>query len=853
MLNHGVLTQEDIDIQIHGSDLPSLGPNFHSPEALLNAVDHYEKYNTLTAAGAHPLNTYHAHHLPPDPEAYCMQRDLQKTLEEIQRQHHELVDDPNTMMEFEDVLEEIPDVDFEMDDTNADLLDAENPQEPMEDDPDPFQDLSTQPTYLLVIYMMTSWLHLQWHLPCAACNAMLRILACLLFALSLTLVSPFVTLPSAMKVLGLDNLPIYELACCPLCHEVYPPAGSLHTVDECVTCKVPLFLSDKTKCSFLCSKKTPSLKYPYMPLSHQLQSILSIPGIEDSLDEWHTKLQSPGVYTDIFDGDMCRNKLKAPDGTLFFANGPQDQRGPNGELHIGVTLGIDCILPGPKEQSPDEIQCFLRPIISDQLCLWQDGIRAPTPSCPNGHLVRVILVAVICDKPAAHKIGGFGSHSHTNLCHACWIMQADKDKAKAFLQNAFKPQTDAEQCELSEWYCLLTTAAAHKNFIKDFTTRFTQLSRLPYFNLVNQINIWVQGKILRANHKLCILHELLADFEVPVHCSKLPTDIGTPAGGSLTANQWLLLATLYGPIVIPQLWNTCLSDAAKEGPLTDRVALIAQQETEKTKNEEKQRENLQALKDAKCLLHPQDPLNFLKLCAALCLIIKNTTNDAKIDLADGLIWSYCTEVILLYGSHCMKPNHHYATHIAQYICNFGPLNGFWTFLFKCLNKILKSYKTNNHSNRELETTFFNEFHRTCQSNRLVYTLLRAPEGSLSHQVSDIMLKASAEERGTVASLASLSKELGEAHGTAHSIPLDRNATFFDYYHASWTTGSRNWSLVHVVIPDKLGGPAINAYGEILEIFRFDQDIHYAGESMFFIRMRWFRHWEGEKEDIWYTL
>ena len=116
---------------------------------------------------------------------------------------------------------------------------------------------------------------------------------------------------------------------------------------------------------------------------------------------------------------------------------------------------LTSILPGPKEQSPDEIQRFLRPIISNLLHLWQDGVRVPTPSCPNskslshttwvllmslshfiiGCLVRVILVAVVCDKPAAHKIGGFGSHSHTNLCHACWITQADKDKAKAFLQN----------------------------------------------------------------------------------------------------------------------------------------------------------------------------------------------------------------------------------------------------------------------------------------------------------------------------------------------------------------------------------------------------------------------------------
>src|SRR6267154_4597507 len=38
-----------------------------------------------------------------------------------------------------------------------------------------------------------------------------------------------------------------------------------------------------------------------------------------------------------------------------------------------------------------------------------------------GRLVRLILVAVVCDKPAAHKIGGFASHSHTKFCTACWI------------------------------------------------------------------------------------------------------------------------------------------------------------------------------------------------------------------------------------------------------------------------------------------------------------------------------------------------------------------------------------------------------------------------------------------------
>ncbi|KIN99861.1 hypothetical protein M404DRAFT_108845, partial [Pisolithus tinctorius Marx 270] len=149
-------------------------------------------------------------------------------------------------------------------------------------------------------------------------------------------------------------------------------------------------------------------------------------------------------------------------------------------------LLLTSILPGPKEQSPDEIQRFLRPIVSDLLRLWRDGIRVSTPSSPNGRLVRVVLVAVVCDKPAAHKISGFGSHSHTYFCHDCWISKANKDKAEAFVWDA---RTNTEQRELGQRYSQLTTAAARSNFVKDFATRFTQLSRLPYFDLVNQIVI----------------------------------------------------------------------------------------------------------------------------------------------------------------------------------------------------------------------------------------------------------------------------------------------------------------------------------------------------------------------------
>jgi hypothetical protein len=100
-----------------------------------------------------------------------------------------------------------------------------------------------------------------------------------------------------------------------------------------------------------------------------------------------------------------------------------------------ANLMLSGIMPGPKEQDYDEIQRFLRIIVNELLRLWAEGVRIPTPSCPEGRLVRVILVGVCCDKPAAHKMGGFGGHAHTYFCTCCWITQNEKTTPAAFAEN----------------------------------------------------------------------------------------------------------------------------------------------------------------------------------------------------------------------------------------------------------------------------------------------------------------------------------------------------------------------------------------------------------------------------------
>jgi len=92
---------------------------------------------------------------------------------------------------------------------------------------------------------------------------------------------------------------------------------------------------------------------------------------------------------------------------------------------------------------------------------------------------------------------------------------------------------------------------------------------------------------------------------------------------------------------------------------------------------------------------------------------------------------------------------------------------------------------------------------------------------------------------------------------SNSVPLERIATFFEYviiegkrYHASRTVGLNRSSFAHVVIP---GLTPVNAYGEILEIVQVNQRFQMSDCPFWFVRIRWFKAWAGEREQLWDNL
>lgn len=192
-----------------------------------------------------------------------------------------------------------------------------------------------------MIYILVFWLHAQCHLPFRACNALLICLSVILRSAGLVIDPPMaITLPTVMTALNAD--PTFMICpVCPTCQRVYPPSTPTSTT----CCLKLLFItsptpSEQRRGRTQREKPKPALQFPYKSLEEQLATLLANPGIEDEIERSLNKVKSSvnGVYTNIFDGKVCK-ELPCQDGSLFFSPSEELQR--SGELRVGVSLGVD--------------------------------------------------------------------------------------------------------------------------------------------------------------------------------------------------------------------------------------------------------------------------------------------------------------------------------------------------------------------------------------------------------------------------------------------------------------------------------------------------------------------------------
>ena len=199
-------------------------------------------------------------------------------------------------------------------------------------------DVHPQPAVYL-IYLTVLWLHTQCKLSFRACNTLLVIMSVILSTAAVTIDPPLcTTLATIMSQLHADAQ-FQELPVCISCLKPFPATSPGESV--CDVCGTPLYNTQLTVVQQRGGRTTrarpkPFLRSPYKSLEEQLIEL--VPEIEAVVDSWRTKLRTAGKYTDHFDGDVCKT-LEGPDGLPFFR--PDLRELPDGELRIGVTLGVD--------------------------------------------------------------------------------------------------------------------------------------------------------------------------------------------------------------------------------------------------------------------------------------------------------------------------------------------------------------------------------------------------------------------------------------------------------------------------------------------------------------------------------
>ncbi|KAJ3531570.1 hypothetical protein NM688_g7556 [Phlebia brevispora] len=328
---------------------------------------------------------------------------------------------------------------------------------------------------------------------------------------------------------NLDLDPVTRpFVCCPECFALYSPTDPQAKVctskefPDSVPCGTPL---EKNRLFLGKSYEVPSRIYLNQDMKAWIGRMVSQPGLEDILDrahpgprtsdpdnEMHDIWDAPALYT-IPDPEREREAFAtpppasgsaAPEGRYYFAlaydlfNPFQNKEA---KQHVSVSaLYMIClnlpphlhflpeymylvgVIPGPGEPSLEQVNHALRILVDDLLVFYSTGVfyvRTAKYTC--GRLIRCALGPVVADLPAARKVSGFTSFSHTFFCSCCWTKRDDKENLDV---DSWKKRTgDEHKARAREWRDA-TSKKTRNRIMNTYGVRWSELHRLPYWDPV---------------------------------------------------------------------------------------------------------------------------------------------------------------------------------------------------------------------------------------------------------------------------------------------------------------------------------------------------------------------------------
>ncbi|KAG2069420.1 hypothetical protein BDR04DRAFT_1128846 [Suillus decipiens] len=236
---------------------------------------------------------------------------------------------------------------------------------------------------------------------------------------------------------------------------------------------------------------------------------------------------------------------------------------------------------------------YLMGIIPDA---WQCGIKySKTTCCPNGQLTHSAIALIVCDLPAAHHIAsmaGVSSHFYCSACNCyhrstCGRVDFEKDAATSSkCEKLFKahgvhysklwhlPYWDpSQQLVIDPMHCLLEGLVQHhtQNLLS-LTLESTTLSssslaftcnfgEVPPRTMTAKEVTQKVGRMLKIDYIKALLNWVSSNHDV--YCF-IPKNFGEASAGTIKADEWQSLITIYLPIALVSLWEAGTSHSSDE-------------------------------------------------------------------------------------------------------------------------------------------------------------------------------------------------------------------------------------------------------------------------------------------------
>ena len=156
------------------------------------------------------------------------------------------------------------------------------------------------------------------------------------------------------------------------------------------------------------------------------------------------------------------------------------------------------------------------------------------------------------------------------------------------------------------------------------------------------------------------IHKVVRDTNTPSWVNSVPSAFGDASTGTLKADEWCTMITIYLPIALISLWSTGVSESPH-----------------------------------RAAPHLQLVLNhIMALVSAVILASMRTSTESRAKAYQENMVEYLHNLKELFPHVTYRPNHHMALHISDFLLLFGPAHSWWCFPFERLIGQLQRLPTN---------------------------------------------------------------------------------------------------------------------------------------------------------------